>query len=420
MSRRISHNRLSDESRKKMAKELQISVKPSKYSQHLPPKIIYPYEVTDDYVYIPFAYTSEYPRPKRSSFPEMTVPFEGKLREEQDVVKKEAIDHFNKYGSTVISCYTGFGKTITAIYIASKIRLRTLILVNRIVLIKQWKSAILRFCPNARIQILTPKTNKKDADFYLMNASNVPKRGWDYEDVGLVIADECHLIMAEGLSRAMQFLVPRYVLGLSATPYRVDGLNKLLDLYFGERRIYRKLWKKHIVYKVNTGFKPTVELTPAGRVNWNTILESQAGDPARNELIVKITQMYPSRVFLILCKRVSQGRFLVDRLEEEGEDVTSLIGEQQEYEQSSRILVGTTGKCSTGFDHPRLDTLLLAGDIQEYYIQALGRVMRRRDVEPVVFDLVDDNGILKKHFRTRRAVYVEHGGVVKKFSCVKK
>ena len=139
-------------------------------------------------------------------------------------------------------------------------------------------------------------------------------------------------------------------------------------------------------------------------------------DIQRNEMIIRIVKHFNDRVFLILCKRVDQGNYLVQRLQEEKEDVTSLIGKQQEYEQSSRILVGTASKAGTGFDNPRLDAMIMASDIQAYFIQYLGRVFRRKDVVPIVFDIVDKNPILERHFKVRRATYLEHGGSVRDFS----
>ena len=106
------------------------------------------------------------------------------------------------------------------------------------------------------------------------------------------MVDEIHCIMAEGLSKCMQRIVPRYVIGLSATPYREDGLNILLDLYFGKRKIYRKLHRKHIVYKMKTGFTPTVELANNGRINWGVVLDSQANDVKRNETIINIVKSF--------------------------------------------------------------------------------------------------------------------------------
>ena len=72
-----------------------------------------------------------------------------------------------------------------------------------------------------------------------------------------------------------------------------------------------------------------------------------------------------------------------------------------------------TQKAGTGFNHPRLNSLILATDALNYYVQFLGRVFRTLDVIPSIFDVVDTNPILKKHFDERRKVYEEHGGIIK-------
>lgn len=312
--------------------------------------------------------------------------------------------------------FTVTHNTAMSIYIATKIRLRTLILCHRVVLINQWKEAIQRFCPNATVQVLNTGQTElaSDTDFFLVNAVNVPKysRAF-YKQIGCVIVDECHIIMADKMSRCMRYLLPRYVIGLSATPYRTDGLNALLDMYFGTQKIVRELHRKHHVYTVHTGFEPTIELNRMGKIDWGVVLNSQADDVKRNEMIINLILQHPDRVFLVLCKRLSQGRYLVQRLQEEKQDVTSLLGKQQEYEQKSRILVGSVGKCSVGFDHPRLNTMILAADVEQYFVQYLGRVFRTQDTVPVIFDLVDDHSLMKKHYATRHQIYMDHGGIVR-------
>jgi superfamily II DNA or RNA helicase len=161
---------------------------------------------------------------------------------------------------------------------------------------------------------------------------------------------------------------------------------------------------------VNTGFVPDYTLTKDGKVNWGSLLDSQCNNRERNELILQIVRKNKDRNILILSKRIEQGNYLYDRLKEENENVTSLIGKQQEFDVNARVLVGTTSKCGTGFDFPKLDCLILASDIQQYYVQALGRVLRRPDVEPMVFDLVDENQILRMHYESRAQVYREIGG----------
>ena len=101
---------------------------------------------------------------------------------------------------------------------------------------------------------------------------------------------------------------------------------------------------------------------------------------------------------------------------EKGESVTSFKGSKQKYNCESRILIATISKAGVGFDHPKMDALILASDVEEYFIQYLGRVFRREDVHPVVFDIVDNFNSLKRHYYTRKKVYDESGGTILKFN----
>ena len=418
MSCKINIDLLSDESRKRIDNELSIRLENNKYSSGLV-RYFHAHKIIGDDVYLPFAFAYselKLKRPKRTDESKMSVKFEAELREEQKIVKKEAIEYLNKTGSVLISLYTGGGKTVTAINIGCTIKLKVLIVVNKIVLIKQWKDSIMQFCPTARVQCLTPKSELEDCDFYIMNAINIPKMGKDFFDkIKVLVVDEVHLIMAEKLSELTFYVQPRYMIGLSATAYRTDGFNVLLDLYFGKNKIIREINHKHIVYVVNTGFKPEMTFSENGKVNWSSVLDSQAKDEKRNEIILNIIKRFSDRVFLVLVKRVEHGEYLVKKLEEMGEYVTSLLGSNQEFDKEARILVGTGQKVGTGFDHPRLDALLLATDFEAYFMQFFGRVCRTKTVEPIVFDLLDDNGILLKHYKTRKEVYIGAGGKIKKY-----
>lgn len=416
MSKKLNMENLNDKQLEKISRELEVSQAPSKYAFNAKPNTFYLYETENNNLYIPFAYGEKYPRPERDAYDTRNIVFEGQLREEQKAVKSEAIKVLNDKGCVIISANPAFGKTCLSIYIASKIQMKTLVICNRVVLIQQWKESILKFCPTAKVKILSATSKWEDADFYIINATNVPKHPFSfYKEIGFLVVDELHLIMAEKLSSCMRYITPRYLLGLSATPYRTDGLDILIDMYFGTYKITRKLWREHLVYKVKTGFKPEVSLNRMGKVDWGSVIESQCGDRERNELIIKVIKFFPDRVFLVLCKRVSQATYLVERLKEEKEDVTSLIGTQQEFERQSRVLIGTCQKCSTGFDHPRLNAMILASDVEQYFVQYLGRVFRTKEVVPLIFDFVDEFSLLEKHYKTRVATYLEHGGKVKDF-----
>ena len=419
MSLKTKINKLSNEDREKINDELLLVLKND--SRMLPDKEIQPFDIVNDDIYLPFYYGSNelnISRPERKNFPSMNIKFEGELRDEQIVVKKDALKKLTDKGCTILSLHTGFGKTILAINLACNIKLKTLVIVNKIVLIKQWEDSILKFCPTALVQKLTTKTKLKDSDFYIMNAMNIEKMGRNFfQSIGLVICDEAHMLVAETLSRSLQYLTPRYLIGLSATPYRLDGLNKLLDLYFGEDKIVRDMNREHIIYRVNTGIEIEMEiLESTGKVNWGAVLKSQSDNQERNELIIRIIREFKDRNFLVLCKRVEQATYLFNKLKEVDEHVDNLIGSKQEFDTDCRILVGIHQKVGTGFDWAKADALLLATSLKSYFIQSLGRVFRRRDTTPIVFDLVDNNFILLKHFKSRAEVYKNVGGKIVSFN----
>lgn len=309
--------------------------------------------------------------------------------------------------------------TAIALNIATKIKLKTIVIVNRLLLLNQWKENILKFCSDASIYILDPK--KKDVpqchDFYLVNAINVPKFSRQcLSFIGYCIVDECHMIMSEILSRCLWNICPKYLIGLSATPYRTDGLNDMIAAYFGPKQVTRNIPRKHIVYKVNTGFDIAYTFNRFGKMDWNSLLNTQSLHPERNNLIINIVKNFPERYFLLLTKRIEQAQVLSKLLEEQNIEYDCLCGQTRYIETTKRVLIGTTGKCGVGFDAPKLNTLILCSDMVNYYIQMLGRVMRRRDSDAWVFDLVDENSILKKHYYERCKTYKEHGGIFKNYT----
>ena len=432
MSIKTNIDSLTYETRKHIAKKLQFQANiDNKYSRYTPKRWVYPYEIVEDYIYLPFTYaqtTLELDRPERKQFPSMNRTFQGQLNEVQVEIRQEAFNMLNKSGCCLLSLYTGAGKTIITIYLASRIKLKTAIIAHRLVLIDQWKEAIEEFCPNAKVQILESTDEIDDeADFYILNVVNTPKfSSIAFKHVGLCVLDEIHLLVSEVFSECLKFFSPRYLIGLSATPYRKDGLNVLFDLYFGKNRIHRELKQKHIVYKINTGIVPETKQNKDGGLDWSSVIKSQCENQQRNDFIVELAKHFKDKNILVLSKRVKQARYIAETLEEEKEYVTTLIGTEKEYDKEARILVGTTSKIGVGFNHPKLDTLILASDVADqrdrknpeiegYYIQILGRVFRRKDVVPVVFDLVDNFRSLKDHWNERKKVYENHGGEVKIF-----
>lgn len=422
MSKSVDINNLTDDEKsmidtqlyKKIEKE-RPNPKFKKYNQQS--EYIQLYDYIDNMVYVPFNYNSisKLARRPKTEFDTISYKFTSTLRPLQQTVKDTTLTTLSKQGCFIISAGTGFGKTITSIYVLTCIGMKTLIVVNRVMLLSQWKEEIEQFVLDPRVKILDPKKKTdgliNDYDIFIVNAINIPKFGKNFmSNFGFIIVDEIHQILTKVLSKCMFCLSPRYLLGLSATPYRSDGLNFLFDLYFGTEKAHIPLNQKHIVYKINTNLTPEVEYDVDGSSIWDSVLSFQAKNTMRNEIIIKIIKHFRDNTILVLTKRIEHAKYLINRLIEEKENVTSLIQSEKTFDKDSRIIVGSASKVGTGFSHKKINMLIIASDIVEYFVQYLGRAFRDPSTVPIIIDLVDNNKTLERHFSMRKKVYKDCGG----------
>lgn len=397
-------------------------------------KYVYPCTVEDSQLTVPFVWGQinlNVKRPPRDVYGSKTWKFKGTPRPAQREVFKECLRELNKSGSVILSAYPGFGKTFLALKIAQKIKLKTIILINRVILQKQWMESIEKFS-DACSAVLRPRTKNcstktwmkrekqwMQADIGIVNPQVVSRFDTDWwKQVGCVIVDECHQIMAKGSYTSLNFLKPRYVVALSATPYRPDGLNTLISLYFGTEQIRRDLYRPHQVYHIKSSVIPTTKLNMRGNLDWNSVLNSISQNDERNDRIVNIctSLALAERATLILTKRIQQAECLSGKLEAKNISVCRMYGKHSTKNSKAQVLIGTASKIGVGFDDARLDCLIVACDIDEYFIQYLGRVFRRTDSEPIIIDIVDNHRVLQKHWINRSRVYRKHGGIIKQFS----
>lgn len=418
MSLKIHVNSLSDNELDTASNDLMFRKPRTKYMYFQP--YITVFETEGDNIYLPFNYavnTMKKVRRPRSDFPPMKTSFTGEVRDYQVSIKDEALKLINTYGCCVLSLFTGCGKTFLATFLSTLIKLKAMIICHSVLMTKQWAKEITELCPNAKVQILTSKSQiDEDVDFYIIYSQNIKKyENTAFLHVGTLIADEVHIMSTDNLSKIFNYFQPRYAIALSATPYRSDGMDILINLFFSEHKVVRELNRKHTVYKVETGVKIIAEKNLNG-TNWDSVLKQQAQSDYRYKIALNILKTFSDTVFIVICKRVEQAKKLSMYLEEMGENYTTLIGNQQEYNQNARILVGMSQKCGTGFNFKKANGLIAFCDLENYFIQFLGRCFREQHNEPIIFDFVDNNYSLKKHFETRVEVYKKHGGVIKRYN----
>lgn len=225
----------------------------------------------------------------------------------------------------------------------------------------------------------------------------------------------CHTLCTPKYAEAFGYIFPKYVIGLTATPVRTDGHDLVIELYCGPNIIYKPLNAMFNAYLIPTGFAPVIKKTESGDLNWNAVLASQATSQSRNELLLDIVRYFGHRNILVACKRKDQANILHLGLKKYEEDSDVYFGSDVIVNYQCRILVVTYSKAGCGFDHPKLDMLLVAGDAEESFMQYLGRVFRREWHFPIVIDPVDKFWPLMKHSKTRQEIYTSSGGEVKKF-----
>ena len=237
------------------------------------------------------------------------------------------------------------------------------------------------------------------------------KREYDNDvmnSFGTVIIDESHHMAAPILHKALRHIPARYIVGLSATPNRRDGLTCLLYWSMGsicykiERQpehtlvscvLYEGGKRKEIVYK-------------DGRISMPLMLNSLVEDDNRNKIIAeRMLACYKNdRYIIVLTDRIKQLEKLYVMLSNDGvlaKDMGFYIGTTKASDRAisseCRIILSTYSMAKEGLDIPRLDTLVMAtpkGDI----VQASGRVQRKHPEKntPLIIDIVDTYSVFEQ------------------------
>lgn len=366
-------------------------------------KTIRYYRKTGDKIYLPFLLGRKLSNePNDIISPNVNIQFTGDLRYEQLVVANEAINQLNSARACLLRLYPGFGKTVIALYLACNLKLRTLVLVNRNIILTQWENSIKKFT-NSTNEIIVRMGN---------NISQI-------DDRYTLIIDEVHAFCSPVLSSNILKLTPKYLILLSATPERDDGLDIFIDAMVGDNRVIREYMKKHTVYLVNTNRTYNIKYTPDNRIDWHDLQAQLISDQQRNQLIVDITLSATDKT-CILTWRKDHAKILYDLISNKISDVDYLMGNKNKY-KDSRVLIGTISKIGTGFDESssccdyngiRIKRLILVGTTKSNKVieQTLGRVFRADT--PTIMVLVDNVPIIKYHWSKIKSWCIKHGGKI--------
>lgn len=419
-----------------------LTVRPYIPSVFVKPQYVQKYPVfveTKDHIYVPKHYgIAEFGPPQKSERDVPKTPadfwkFEGKIRDNQVEVVNSYLTPEPRDG--IISLQTGGGKTVCALYIASKIQMPTIVLVHNTFLRDQWIDRIKAFLPKARIGSLQADVvdiQNKDITVAMLQSVALKEypRG-TFERFGLVIVDECHHIASEAFSRAVPKLTCKHMLGLSATPERKDRLMCVINWFLGPM-----LYKSDTSDKVDEKVKVEVyEFT--GDEKYNEIIYNNSGVMFTTLMINKVVEYEPrntmvagliedladeeGRQLLVLTDRVGHTKTLFDLLPDHKKDMACILGRdvpaktRAEWCASKKILIATYQMCKEGFDVATLNTLVIATPRPDVD-QIVGRILRvekkGRKVDPLIVDIVDES--FRRQFQERLSLYKKRNYTVEK------
>ncbi len=163
--------------------------------------------------------------------------FQGALRESQ----QEATDEILKHDLGVLSAPPGFGKTVIGAHLIAKRGCSTLVLVHRKELLDQWIARLSLFLGIEPKEIgrIGAGKNKPNGILDVAMIQSLVRKD-EVSDVvagyGQVIVDECHHLPAVSFERVLNEVKARYVVGLTATPYRRDGHQPIIHMQCGPVR----------------------------------------------------------------------------------------------------------------------------------------------------------------------------------------
>jgi len=349
---------------------------------------------------------------RRRILPPVDYAFSGQLRPFQ----QQAVQHMLRKEFGTLNSPTGSGKTVMALYILARRKQPALIIVHTADLARQWSERIETFLniPVKEIGRIGGGKKKIGGKITVALVQSLYKCAETVApQVGHLIVDECHRTPSRTFTDAVTEFDARYMLGLSATPWRRDNLSKLIFWHLGD--VHHQVEKNDLIRTGQvlpadiifreTEFKPYYDPVQ----EYSKMLSELTLDDDRNRLIAAdIAAEAGSQpgICLVLTDRKkhceSLGALLrygfslpVDILTGDLNAGQRQLVMDRLQEGRIKVLIATGQLIGEGFDCRELTTLFMATPVRfsGRIIQYLGRILRPAPGKKRarVFDYIDVN-----------------------------
>lgn len=369
------------------------------------------------------------------------------LDDNQAFFIKEGCRLIAKGLSFIAKAPTGFGKTVVTMPLIAKAQTTTLIVVHKEDIEDQWRDSLKRFLKlrDSDIGLIKgDKCNYKGKKVVIAYVQSICKKDRYPKEVyryfGLIVFDEVHKLGAEEFSQAAWRFSAYQVLGLSATPYRKDGRDVLLNAHIGDLLIDIKdiqlvpqIITAHTRYQIpmvpwwnKEKQRQEMILMPHAAGKISGLIKHMRQDPARNAIICQFVKKCfdHGRYTIIFSESKEHLKILEDLLvtygiarTEIGYYVGGMSKKQRDETKKKKVCLATYAMTESATDNPIWSVGVMATPRADVN-QIIGRVLRRHPSKccalkreegkkiPIVLDLIDDNSkILLGYFSSRKKYY---------------
>ena len=315
--------------------------------------------------------------------------------------------------------------TVMALNIVSLLEKKTLVIVHKEFLMSQWTERIHQFLPTARVgKIQGPIMDVQDKDIVLGMLQSISMKDYPkelFEQFGLTIIDETHHISAEVFSRSLFKIITPYMLGLSATMDRKDGLTKVFKMFLGNvvyketRSTDDKVNVRCISYtSTDDEFSKTL-YNFKGQTHYALMIRKLCEFNHRSEFILKILKDIlaetPDQQIMILAHNKSLLKYLYDAIEHRkiasvGYYIGGMKQKALKETETKQVVIATYAMAEEALDIKSLATLIMATP-RTSVTQAVGRILRIKHKNPIVVDIVDQHEIFQRQWKKRRQMYIK-------------
>ena len=387
------------------------------------------YRESANKLYVPHYYGVEkFGAPKQHKIAEGTninLDFNGKLRENQEIVVNTYLEYVKKvgFGGGLLELPCAYGKTVLSLNIISQLNKKTFIIVHKEFLMNQWIERIQQFLPKARVgKIQGPIIDIHDKDIVIGMLQSLSMKEYPssiFENFGLTIIDEVHHISSEVFSNSLFKIVTKYMLGLSATMNRKDGTTKVFKMFLGDvvfkgkRDEAREVVVNAIQYEVDDDEFNEVKLDYRGNAAYSTMISKLCEYNRRSEFILKVLsdmlEYNPEQQIMIIAHNKNVLKYLHDAIQHRNiATVGYYIGGMKEMAlketEGKKIVIATYSMAAEALDIKSLTTLIMVTpktDIE----QSVGRILREKHSKPIVVDIIDSHNLFQNQWRKRKTFY---------------